>query len=94
MAHVRDAPRSVRFVSAADKLYNARCIVADYRLIGDDLWSRFTGGRDGTLWYYRAVCDALDVASDPRQHALVAELDRTVRELEGLIDGSRLDGRG
>jgi hypothetical protein len=33
VAHVRHAPASVKLVSTADKLYNARAILADYRLL-------------------------------------------------------------
>jgi (p)ppGpp synthase/HD superfamily hydrolase len=39
-------------VSACDKLHNARAILADLRLLGDALFTRFTGRRDGTLWHY------------------------------------------
>jgi (p)ppGpp synthase/HD superfamily hydrolase len=39
-------------VSACDKLHNARSIVADVHLLGNALFDRFTGRRDGTLWYY------------------------------------------
>lgn len=84
VAHLRLAPSSVRLVAAADKLYNARCIVEDYRALGETLWSRFSGGRDGVRWYYRAICSALAQPDATRRMALVAELDRTVRELETL----------
>lgn len=50
---------SVR-VSLADKTHNARAILSDYRVLGDELWSRFTGGREGTLWYYRSLSAAFD----------------------------------
>ena len=81
VAHVVEAPRSVRLVSTADKLHNARAILADYREIGEPLWKRFNGGRDGTLWYYRALADAFRaVESNP----LTEELNRTVAELERL----------
>jgi (p)ppGpp synthase/HD superfamily hydrolase len=84
VAHLRAASSSVRLVAAADKLYNARCIVADYRSLGDGLWPRFSGGRDGVLWYYREVCTALVQPDAAPRMALVAELDRTVGELEAL----------
>ncbi|MEM8853554.1 MAG: HD domain-containing protein [Pseudomonadota bacterium] len=45
-------------VSMADKLHNAGTIVADHRTIGDEIWERFTGRREGTLWYYRALAEA------------------------------------
>ncbi len=78
LEHLAGAPPSVRLVSAADKLHNARSVLADYRAVGDDLWARFNGGRDGTLWYYRAVADAL--AGDG---PVADELGRVVAELEG-----------
>jgi len=39
-------------VVAADKLHNARSILRDYQLIGEELWGRFRAGRKGQLWYY------------------------------------------
>ena len=81
--HLAEAPSPVRLVSAADKLHNARSVLSDYRSVGEDLWGRFNGGRDGTLWYYRAVADAL--AGDG---PVAAELGRVVAELEHDADGS------
>src|SRR5918911_197645 len=52
IAHLIHASPSVRLVSAADKLHNARAILADYRVLGESLWKRFNGGKEGTLWYY------------------------------------------
>jgi (p)ppGpp synthase/HD superfamily hydrolase len=48
----------VLMLSVADKLHNARCILADYREIGEELWSRFNTGKEGTLWYYRELIKA------------------------------------
>jgi (p)ppGpp synthase/HD superfamily hydrolase len=79
--HVREAPASVRLVSACDKLHNARSLVMDYRVYGEALWDRFTGARDGTLWYYRAMVNALRAAGTS---PVVDELDRVVTELERL----------
>ena len=42
-------------MSLADKVDNAEAILNDYRSIGDDLWDRFTDGREGTIWYYRQL---------------------------------------
>ena len=46
-----------RLVSASDKLHNVRTVLADYRQDGEIIWKRFSGKRDGTLWYYRALND-------------------------------------
>jgi (p)ppGpp synthase/HD superfamily hydrolase len=84
--HVRTANASVRLVSACDKLHNARTLVSDYRDVGEALWARFAGGREGTLWYYRALVEAFEAHGRSR---LIEELGRVVSELERL---SRLEG--
>jgi (p)ppGpp synthase/HD superfamily hydrolase len=78
---LRRAGDDIRLVSAADKLHNVRTILADYRTEGDRVWERFSGRKDGTLWYYRAV---LDVLRHGRSNRLVDELQRVVTELETL----------
>lgn len=83
LAHVEVASRSVCLVSAADKLHNVRSIVRDLRLNGDEVWDRFQGRRDGTLWYYEAVADAL-ARRDRSQ--LTRDLLREVEELLRLAD--------
>jgi (p)ppGpp synthase/HD superfamily hydrolase len=81
IAHLKRAPASTRLVSAADKLHNARAILHRLRQEGDDLWSRFTGGKEGALWYYCSLVSAF------RKHAsdeIIDELDRVVTEIESL----------
>lgn len=82
LAHLREASPSVRLVVAADKLHNARSVLMDYRALGPALWSRFRGGKDGTLWYYRAVVEALKAAGSGQ---MVEELERVVEEIEGMV---------
>ena len=81
LRHLRRADSSVRLVSAADKLYNAREILDDYRTRRDSVFDRFKGGKKGTIWYYREVARILR-RKGPR--TLVRELDRVVTELERL----------
>jgi (p)ppGpp synthase/HD superfamily hydrolase len=91
VAHATTAPTSVRLVSAADKLHNARSILADLRSLGDELWDRFTGGKEGTLWYYRALVEAYTAAG---ANPVVEELDQVVCEIEALARHVKtLEGR-
>jgi GTP pyrophosphokinase len=76
----------VRRIAACDKLHNARTLLTDYRLHGAALWARFNGGREGTLWFYRAVADEL-VARGPAGPA--AEIARVVAELADAVRGAR-----
>ena len=83
VARMASAPASVRLVSSADKLHNARSVLADLRTVGDALWARFNGGKAGTLWYHRALVMAFAAAGP---NAVVEGLDRVVGEIERLAD--------
>ena len=85
IARLPEASPSTRLVSAADKLYNARAILSDYRAIGEALWARFNGGRAGTLWYYRALAETFRRLGPAR---LAEELTRVVSEIEHLASAS------
>jgi (p)ppGpp synthase/HD superfamily hydrolase len=51
-------PADSLLVSLADKTHNARAILDDLVVHGPALWDRFTGGRDGSLWYYDQLAQA------------------------------------
>jgi (p)ppGpp synthase/HD superfamily hydrolase len=78
--HLREAPERSLLVSAADKLHNARCILADYRRDGADVWNRFNEkDPERQLWYYKSLAD---VFRDRLDSPLTDELLRTVDELD------------
>ncbi len=78
MRHLKNANRDTRLVSAADKLNNVRSILSDHREVGEAVWERFKGGREGTLWYYRALLK--EFLRKPNR--LIRELELAIRELE------------
>src|SRR5215204_2408511 len=85
---LRTEPYSVRLVVAADKLHNVRDVLRNFRIHGDDLWLQFKGGRDGTIWYYRAVVGALSEAATPEEqqlNALIEEISDTLSLLEEAL---------
>jgi (p)ppGpp synthase/HD superfamily hydrolase len=77
-------PLDVQLISAADKLYNVRTIVADYREAGEKIWERFKRGREQQMWYYREL---LRVFRTRPTNRIVDEFERVVEELERLIAG-------
>ncbi|MFL1462061.1 HD domain-containing protein [Roseococcus sp. DSY-14] len=81
LAHLEGAGADALLVSACDKLHNARAIVEDLRELGPGMMARFNAGRDGTLWYYRALAEAFARLLPGR---LSAELGRAVTEMEAL----------
>ena len=82
IAHLATASPSILLVSCSDKLHNARAILLDFREHGDELWERFSTGRNEILWYYSSLVAAFQAANAPG--ALVRELDRTVGEFSRL----------
>ena len=79
LKHLKKADVGTRLVSAADKLNNVRSILSDHRDVGEAIWDRFNGGRDGTLWYYRAL---LEEFLRRKPNRLTKELEIAIRELE------------
>ena len=86
LARLASEDRSILLVSASDKLHNARSIVRDLRVVGEDLWERFSAPRDQTLWYYRSLVTGYR-GNPAHTPALIDELDRTVTEMETLAWG-------
>jgi (p)ppGpp synthase/HD superfamily hydrolase len=81
MRRLKKESADTRLVSAADKLNNVRSILSDFRALGDSVWSRFNGGREGTLWYYRTLRDEF---LRRNQNRITRDFDLAVRELESL----------
>jgi (p)ppGpp synthase/HD superfamily hydrolase len=77
LEHLVEVAEEVLLVSCADKLHNARSIVADLRAIGAALWDRFTGGKEGTLWYYARLLEVLRARG--AAPTLLAALEREVK---------------
>jgi GTP pyrophosphokinase len=78
---LRKEPQGVLLVSTADKLYNARAILQDYREVAGEIWKRFRRGRNEQLWYFREL---LNVYEGRGTNRLVEELKRVVVELAEL----------
>ena len=55
LAHLRAAEGPGVLVCACDKLANLQAILLDLTEMGEGVWDRFTGGKAGSLWYYREL---------------------------------------
>ena len=86
LAHLKDEDPDIKLISCADKLHNASTIVMDHARIGDHIFERFRGKKDGTLWYYDAVVQAL---GQGWESALLDRLDGVVDEIHRLAGVAR-----
>jgi (p)ppGpp synthase/HD superfamily hydrolase len=76
IAKLPTKPLQPLLVSLADKTHNAEAIRFDYQALGDALWPRFSGGADGTRWYYTTLSD---IFSKAMPGSLSDRLSRAVR---------------
>jgi (p)ppGpp synthase/HD superfamily hydrolase len=83
VAHLAQAHANAQLVSACDKLYNVRTLLNDYRALGESVWLRFSGGREGVLWYYAALAAAFTIPAP-----VVTELRDATAELARLAAAS------
>ena len=76
---LKTEPQGTVLVSAADKLYNVRAIVEDFRVEGDKVWERFNRGPEQQLWYYSELLKVFQARCP--EWRIIAELGRAVAEL-------------
>jgi (p)ppGpp synthase/HD superfamily hydrolase len=83
IGHLKSAGQPENRVALADKVDNARAILADYRVEGEAIWQRFrTKSRDDQLWFYRSCAQGFRAAG--AEGLLIDELERAVAEIEEI----------
>jgi (p)ppGpp synthase/HD superfamily hydrolase len=82
VARLGTAPDAARWVCAADALHSVGTILADLRRTEypETVWSRTSRGREGTIRYYRSLCDRL--AEVGFQAPILDELRRATEAVE------------
>jgi (p)ppGpp synthase/HD superfamily hydrolase len=86
LVRLEQASDTARWVCAADKLHNACTVLADVQRTIDpnSVWSRFTGGKDATIRWYRRVYDRLKELGFTGE--IMQELGQVVVDLEAWTD--------
>lgn len=85
LQQMQQASTAVRRVSLADKLHNARSLLAALHQDGTAIWNRFNGGREGMLWFYQSLNQ---IYQQTGTDYLSQEFDRLITELTtfGMIE--------
>lgn len=84
LEHLRTESPQVQLISAADKLYNSRTVLDEYRSIGPRVWDRFKRGRKQQLWYFKELLKIFKSAGTNR---IVEEFERVVLKLDRISAG-------
>jgi hypothetical protein len=77
----RETDARILRIANADKLHNARTLLAEERLRGEELWTRHARRKQDELWYYRALAEIF-AERRPATSLLVSELAAAVVQLE------------
>lgn len=64
MEEERILPKEMQMLALADKLSNIRAMARDYRVLGENFWSRFNRGKDKQSWYYHSSANVLSNLAD------------------------------
>ncbi len=82
LEHLGKASPSALRISLADKLHNARSIVADVSTEGSGVWERFNAPPAELFWYYRSL---LEIYKTHVSGSRVREYETAVQEMERLL---------
>jgi len=58
---LKQSDPDILLVTGADKTHNARAIVTDLQIIGDEVWNRFNAPKSDIIWYYESVLEILTI---------------------------------
>ncbi len=78
---VRQAPEGAKAISVADKIHNARSLLAAYAAEGPAVWKHFNRGKAKKMWFEESVLTRL---KESWQHPLVDEYAGLVSQMQEL----------
>jgi len=82
LEHIRHTDPSLLRVTIADKIDNARAILADHLRLGDEVWERFNAGKEDQLCFYRGCVEAFDLSgySGPMLEELRSLIGKLIKQ--------------
>jgi (p)ppGpp synthase/HD superfamily hydrolase len=82
LAGIPMADREARLIMLADKVHNARSILADHARVGPRTWDRFSVPRERTVWYYEALLEVFERGLSPVLYDALSDCVRRMKELD------------
>jgi len=78
---VRSGSEGAKAVATADKIHNAKSLLAAHKQQGEVLWSHFKAGKEKKIWFERAM---LEMLKETWESPLVSEYESLVEEMAAL----------
>jgi (p)ppGpp synthase/HD superfamily hydrolase len=82
LAEIPAADPEARLIMLADKVHNARSILADHARVGPVVWERFSVPRERTIWYYETLLQVFERGLSPVLYDTLGECVRRMKELD------------
>lgn len=73
LQNLSTSARESLLITAADKLHNMRSLTRELLTCGPACWESFSSGREGAMWYFRSVIDALKQRTDAMLPVLLVD---------------------
>lgn len=77
---LKQSDQDILLVTGADKTHNARAIVTDLQIIGEDIWRRFNAPKSDIIWYYENVLEILTIREVPR--FITTQLEESLKSFD------------
>jgi (p)ppGpp synthase/HD superfamily hydrolase len=87
LEHSRTENPALLRVTVADKIDNARAMLAEYRRVGDRLWDKFNATQSQQKWYYQELVKAYRQAGFTSP--LLDDLEELVQKLVALPEANK-----
>jgi len=81
LAMIPSADPEARLIMLADKVYNARSILADHARVGAGVWERFSVTRERTMWYYERLLEVFERGLSPVLYDTLSDCVKRMKEL-------------
>lgn len=81
LASIPAADREAQLIMLADKVHNARSILADHARVGTEVWNRFSVPRERTVWYYEALLEVFERKLSPVLYDTLRDCVGRMKEL-------------
>jgi (p)ppGpp synthase/HD superfamily hydrolase len=75
------ADHEAQLIMLADKVHNARSILADHARVGSEVWGRFSVPRDRTVWYYESLLGVFERELSPVLYDGLSDCVKQMKEL-------------
>jgi (p)ppGpp synthase/HD superfamily hydrolase len=82
LAEIPVADPEARLIMLADKVHNARSILADHVRVGPEVWDRFSVPRERTMWYYESLLGVFERGLSPVLYDALSDSVRRMKELD------------